>query len=94
MAADPEVAEQEPNDRLDQLKPKPTVLPATLLGTIDRPGDVDLFPFEAKAGQQLVFQVVARSLGSQLRPSLAPARSRGEHAGPDQARAARRSIPS
>jgi len=71
VAADPELTEAEANDRLDQLKAKPAVLPATLLGTIDRPGDVDLFAFEAKAGQELVFQVVARSLGSQLRPSLA-----------------------
>ncbi|MFI5461086.1 MAG: c-type cytochrome domain-containing protein, partial [Isosphaerales bacterium] len=71
VAADPEVAEAEANDRLDQLKAKPAVLPATLLGTVDRPGDVDLFSFEAKKGQQLVFQVVARSQGSQLRPSLA-----------------------
>jgi hypothetical protein len=71
VAADPEVAELEPNDRLEQLKVKPTALPATLLGKLERPGDVDLLPFEAKAGQELVFQVVARSLGSQLRPSLA-----------------------
>src|SRR5207244_3167213 len=33
-------------------------------------GDVDLFRCKAKAGQRLVFQVVARSLGSQLRPVL------------------------
>ena len=72
VAADPELREQEPNDRVDQLKlePKPGALPATLLGTIDRPGDVDLFPFEAKAGEELVFQVVARAIGSQLRPAL------------------------
>jgi len=70
VAADPELTEEKTNDRLDQLKAKPAVLPATLLGTIDRPGDVDLFSFAVKAGQQLVFQVVARSLGSQLRPSL------------------------
>ncbi len=70
VAADPELAEQEPNDRLDPLKSKPASLPATLIGAIDRPGDFDRFLFEVKAGQQLVFQVVARSLGSRLRPSL------------------------
>ncbi len=70
VANDPETSEQEPNDRRDQLKAKPAVLPATLLGTLDRPGDVDVFAFEAKSGQQLVFQVVARSLGSQIRTML------------------------
>jgi WD40 repeat protein len=70
VAADPEAAEQEPNDRLDPQKAKPSVLPATFLGAVDRPGDVDLFSFEVKKGQQLVFQVVARALGSQLRPAL------------------------
>ena len=68
--ADPEVAEREPNDRSDQLGKSPTALPATLVGTIDRPGDVDLFRFEAKAGQELVFQVVAASMSSTLRPVL------------------------
>jgi len=70
VAADPELAEQEPNDRLDLLKSKPAALPATLVGTVNQPGDFDVFSFEVKAGQQLVFQVVARSLGSRLRPSL------------------------
>jgi len=66
-----QLAEKEPNDRPDQLKDHKAVLPANLLGTINRPGDVDLWPLEAKAGQQLVFQVQARSLKSQLRPALA-----------------------
>ena len=44
------------------------MLPATLLGTIERPGDVDIFRIAVKAGQRLVFQIMARSLGSQLRP--------------------------
>jgi WD40 repeat protein len=70
VAADPELAEHEPNDRREDLTAKPAAIPATLLGTIDRPGDVDHFTLEARAGQQLVFQVVARSLGSQLRPLL------------------------
>ena len=77
VVADPEVAEQEPNDRPDPPKSSPIALPATLIGTIDRPRDVDHFRFEAKAGQELVFQVVARSLGSKLRPSLDLARRSG-----------------
>jgi hypothetical protein len=66
-----EAAEKEPNETPDQLKIKPTVLPATFIGTIDRPGDVDLFAFEAKAGDELVLHVTARAIGSQLRPALA-----------------------
>ena len=65
------VAEKEPNETPDPLKVKPTMLPATLLGTIDHPGDVDLFALEARAGDELVFQVTARAIGSQLRPVLA-----------------------
>jgi len=73
VAGDPEVLEKEPNDLLNATGTKPspiTALPATLVGSIDRPGDVDLFPFEAKAGQQLAFQVLAKAIGSQLRPEL------------------------
>jgi hypothetical protein len=70
VAADPEVAEREPNDRWGQSKVPLNALPATLLGTIERLGDVDLFRLPVKAGQRLVFHVVARSLGSQLRPVL------------------------
>ncbi len=78
VVADPEVAEKEPNDQADALKEKPVALPATLIGSIDRNWDVDHFRFEAKAGQQLVFQVVARSLGSKLRPVLTLLDSRGQ----------------
>ena len=70
VAAHPEITEHEPNDRRENLNGKLTQLPATLLGTIDRPGDVDLFRIPVKAGQRLVFQVVAQSLDSKLRPVL------------------------
>jgi WD40 repeat protein len=70
VAADAEAAEREPNDHPDQQGARPVALPATLLGAIDKPGDVDLFSFAVKKGRRLVFQVVARTLGSQLRPSL------------------------
>src|SRR5262249_33140788 len=70
VSADPETTEHEPNDRAHPPPGQPAVLPATLLGTIDRPGDVDHFPFQARAGQHLVFQVLAPSVGSQLRPLL------------------------
>ncbi len=66
----PEVTEHEPNNPLDPLKSPPIALPTTLIGTIERMMDVDHFRFEARAGQELVFQVMARSLGSRLRPRL------------------------
>lgn len=70
VVADPETAEHEPNDRPEQAASHPTTLPATLVGTINQPGDVDTYRFEAKAGQELVFRVVAASMGSKLRPAL------------------------
>ncbi|MHB1556193.1 MAG: c-type cytochrome domain-containing protein, partial [Isosphaeraceae bacterium] len=70
VVADPEAAEHEPNDRPEQAAGHPTTLPATLVGTIDHPGDVDVYRFEAKAGQDLVFQIVAASMESKLRPVL------------------------
>jgi WD40 repeat protein len=64
VARHPELSETEPND--DPAKVKPIALPMTLLGTVDRPGDIDHFRFEGKAGQQLIFEMVGRSLGSGL----------------------------
>ncbi len=45
-------------------------LPATLVGTIASPGDADSFQFEGKAGEEVVFQVLASKLGSQLQSKL------------------------
>ena len=63
----PDTLEAEPND--DPRQATPATLPATLVGTSDRPGDVDHFRIEARAGQELVFEVVARGLGSTLSPA-------------------------
>src|SRR3989442_1746980 len=41
-------------------------LPATLMGTLGWPGDVDSYSFQGKAGEEYVFQAVAASLGSEL----------------------------
>ncbi|MHC5542338.1 PPC domain-containing protein, partial [Singulisphaera rosea] len=71
-----ESAEVEPND--DPAKPKAISLPATLIGTIDKPGDVDHFKFHAKAGESLVLEVVAKALGSGLLASLAILDSEGK----------------
>ncbi len=68
VSALPEVAEVEPND--DPEKIKAVALGATLLGTIDKPGDIDHFRFVAKAGQQVVFRTTAKALGSGLLAAL------------------------
>jgi hypothetical protein len=48
----------------------PVKLPVTVLGTIDRAGDVDYFQFKATAGDQIGVQVIASELGSKLDPAL------------------------
>ena len=53
------------------------VLPATLVGTIDPPGDVDQFEFDAGGGEDLVFEDVSRSLGSSLETELRMLDSKG-----------------
>ncbi len=45
-------------------------LPATLVGTIAAPGDAHDYKFEGKADEELVFQVVASPLGSNLESLL------------------------
>ena len=46
------------------------VLPATMVGTLAWPGDVDNYQLEARAGEELVFETVAAALGSELRAVL------------------------
>ena len=69
VTAEPDTAEVEPNDLLAQAKP--AALPSTVTGTIDRPGDVDLFRFDAKAGQALVFEPRDKPAGSLWMGALA-----------------------
>src|SRR5262249_53788113 len=68
VSAKQEAAEQEPNDEPSQATN--ATLPATILGTIDKAGDMDLFRFDAKAGVPLVFELLARPLGSSLSAEL------------------------
>ena len=58
-----ETKEQEPND---PGKPQGVTLPATLVGALGTAGDVDAYRFTARAGDEMVFQVVARPLGARL----------------------------
>ena len=62
----PVTAEKEPNN--SPAEAPEIQLPATLLGRIDSPGDIDLFRFTAVKGQQLIFDVRAGRLGSKLDP--------------------------
>jgi hypothetical protein len=58
-----EVVEREPNESGAAQK---VTLPSTLVGTLGTAGDVDAYEFRARAGEEMVFQVVARPLGSRL----------------------------
>lgn len=56
--------ETEPNNNLDEAQSVET--PVTVNGRIDKAGDVDVFRFEGKAGQEIVAEVLARRLNSPL----------------------------
>lgn len=61
-----ETTDAEPNDAVDNA---PEVyLPAIFVGTISRNGDVDTYKFQARAGQEVVFENGAMQLGSSLQP--------------------------
>ncbi|HQR34724.1 MAG TPA: PPC domain-containing protein, partial [Blastocatellia bacterium] len=56
----PEIRETEMSEA------QPVTLPATVVGELQRRGDTDQFKFTAKAGQTIVFEVVASMLNSRL----------------------------
>jgi hypothetical protein len=60
----PEVAEEEPNNTRAQAQS--VTLPATVVGQVNPTEDVDCFRFQARAGQTLVFDVLAERMGSPL----------------------------
>jgi catechol 2,3-dioxygenase-like lactoylglutathione lyase family enzyme len=64
----PECTESEPNDTPAQAQR--VTLPLVINGRIDRPGDVDVFAFEGKAGDEIVADVRARRLNSPLDSAL------------------------
>jgi hypothetical protein len=59
----PECLEKEPKS---PARAQSISLPVIVNGRIDRPGDVDVFRFEGRAGQVVVAEVQARRLGSPL----------------------------
>src|SRR5947209_15760016 len=61
-----EAPDREPNDTPETAFE--TFLPAVLAGAISRPGDVDYFKIQVRAGQEIAFQNNAALLGSSLQP--------------------------
>lgn len=63
VSAYPEIKDREPNG-IDA--PQAATLPAALVGALGKPGDVDAYRFTAQAGEEMVFEVISRSLGARL----------------------------
>jgi hypothetical protein len=61
-----EAADREPNDTPDTAFE--TFLPAILAGTISKPGDVDYYKIQVRAGQEISFLNGAMQIGSSLQP--------------------------
>jgi hypothetical protein len=68
VGALPEVAERE---EMNSAEAQSITLPSTVVGDLQRRGDTDQFKFLAKAGQTIVFEVVASMLNSRLDSVLA-----------------------
>ncbi|MFO0908433.1 MAG: WD40 repeat domain-containing protein [Isosphaeraceae bacterium] len=68
VEAHSESPEHEPNDSPSEAKP--TSIPAVITGTIEKPGDLDVFRIELKASQTIVAQSSARSLGSSIQARI------------------------
>jgi hypothetical protein len=66
----PEVKQQEKPNPDSAAHLQAVELPATLVGTIAIPGNRDNYQFEGKAGEEMVFQVLASPLGSKLKSML------------------------
>jgi len=71
----PEVQQQPARDSAE---PQQVELPATIVGTVSSVGEVDSYSFDGKAGQELVFQVVASRLDSKLKSLLVLRDSSGQ----------------
>jgi hypothetical protein len=63
-----EIGEKEDNNTTDTATP--VALPATLAGTISARGDSDVWSFDAKAGEEVVFALTGPNLGSALNARL------------------------
>jgi hypothetical protein len=68
ITAFPEVVESGDDD--SQAQAIRITTPATIIGSLDRSGDIDYYRFDAAAGQQVAIEVVASAIGSKLEPVL------------------------
>jgi len=64
-----ETPDKEPNDTPENAVE--TILPTILTGVISKPGDVDYYKIQVRAGEQLVFENGAMLIGSSLQPVVA-----------------------
>jgi len=62
VGAWPEITQKEPNDTLETAQD--VQFPCTVVGALDSPGDVDSYRVQAKAGQEIVFEIVAQPIRS------------------------------
>ncbi len=72
----PECLDEEPNNQ--PATAQPVVLPVVVNGRMNRVGDVDVFRFEGRAGDEIVAEVHARRLGSPMDSLLTLTDSAGE----------------
>ncbi len=87
VGAWPEIGQVEPNNTSETAQAIKT--PSTVVGALDVPGDVDCYRVEAKAGQEMVFEVVAQPLRSRLQPILTLFDSEGKPLAESQTRIGR-----
>jgi hypothetical protein len=64
----PETQEHEPNNSFGEAQE--LALPMTVHGLLPKPGDMDVYRFQAKAGQEVVCLINAGGLGSRLDPVM------------------------
>ncbi|MGH9768433.1 MAG: hypothetical protein ACREAB_13460 [Blastocatellia bacterium] len=64
IGALPEIREREMNDSAADAQP--LSLPATVVGAMEKIGDSDCFKFKARAGQEMVFEIISAALNSRL----------------------------
>jgi hypothetical protein len=70
------VCEHEPNDVAD--KAQAVALPAVVCGRFDRPGDVDWYSFQAKAGEVIAVDLLCERLGLPGDPVVIVGNAKGE----------------
>ncbi len=76
LADGPQTVESSDNDELSIANPVP--LPGGVSGHIERPGDVDLYRFEAKADRPVVVEVFGRRLGTEIDPLIEVVDAQGQ----------------